>query len=148
MPANWFKTFGWKAIQNYTEGGLWLLLVFQSWGISPGFALSCGAGRSTDARVGLSRYKLMTRVLCSYCSLSFRLKADTLSSGDEGAGPAGSQPACMKEICANSPPHQIALQLGLMLAFFDFWASIGVVWKTGTDCSAQLGRPACPRSLA
>lgn len=85
-------------MHNCREGGLWLLLVFLSWEICPGFGLSCGAGQSMDAWVGLSSYKLMTsKLLCLYCWLFLRLKAYRLRSGGEGTCASGSQLVSMKE---------------------------------------------------
>lgn len=119
MPENWLKIFGWKMIQNCTEGGLWLLLVFQSWGISPGFGLSCRAGWSTDAWVGLSKYKLMTCVLCSYCRLSFRLKGWYAELGRWSCWSCR-VPTCLYEgdLCQLSSP----------LDNFAAWVDVGTLW--------------------
>lgn len=42
---------------------------------------------------------------------------------------------------------QALLQLGLMLAFFDFWGSISVTWMTSIDCSASAGKTCLPQVL-
>lgn len=66
-------------------------------------------------------------------------RLSSLSSADEGSCRFWS--ACVRDLCL------ALLQLGLMLAFFDFWGSMSVVWRTSTECSASAGMTCLPQAL-
>lgn len=79
LCERWYKT-----VQRVVCGSCWCFRAERS-PKALGRALEPG-----KEQTGWSRHKLMTCAVCWYCRLSFRLKADTLSSGDGGTAPAGS----------------------------------------------------------
>lgn len=84
----------------------------------------------------------MTCVVCCYCSLSFRLKADTLSSGDGRHCSCRFWSAWVKEICA-----RYSCNSGWCWHFLTSGEAC-VFWRASIDCSASAGKTHLPQALS